>query len=386
MTPSGDKPLRVAISAGEQSGDILGAGLIEAIREHRSSTTFEGIAGPRMQAAGCVSLYPMERLSVMGFTEVAGRYFSLMRDRASLVKHWLDEPPDIFIGIDAPDFNLGLARRLKNAGITTVHYVSPSVWAWRRYRVKGIRKSVDRMLTLFPFEADFYREEKVDVRHVGHRTADDIALHTDQTSSRASLELAQDATWVALLPGSRMSEVNALARLMFETAEWLIGRQPGLQFIVPAATSQIYSVLSDLANEFPNVPITVHDGESRTAMAAADVVLLASGTATLEAMLLKKPMVVTYKVHPITYRIMRALFTVSYVSLPNLLAKRGVVPELLQDEAVVEKLGPAVLTWFDDDRRRAALVREFEAIHETLRGGASDRAARAVLELVTHHG
>ena len=385
MTPSGDKPLRVAISVGEQSGDILGEGLITAIRAYRQNTTFEGIAGPRMKAAGCASLYPMERLSVMGFAEVAGRYLSLMRDRARLAKHWLDDPPDIFIGIDAPDFNLGLARKLRKGGVTTVHYVSPSVWAWRSYRVKGIRKSVDRMLTLFPFEADFYREAHVDVRHVGHRTADDIELRTDQTSSRALLRLEQDANWVALLPGSRMSEVNALARLMFETAQWLVGRKPGLQFIVPAATSEIYSVLKDLANEFPHVPITIHNGDSRTVMAAADVVLLASGTATLEALLLKKPMVVTYKVHPITYRIMRALFTVSHVSLPNLLAKRGVVPELLQDEAIVEKLGPAVLAWFDDECRRAALVNDFDVIHETLRGGASNRAARAVLELVTHH-
>lgn len=377
------RPMRVALAAGEPSGDQLGEGLIEALRARLPDTTFEGIAGPRMLAAGCTGLYPMERLSVMGLVEVASRYLGLMRDRARLARSWLARPPDVFIGIDAPDFNLGLERRLRAAGVPTVHYVSPSVWAWRRYRIRGIRRAVSRMLTLFPFEEAFYRQAGIDVRHVGHPLADEIAMQPDPAACRACLALAPGGRYVALLPGSRMAEVSALAEVLFDSAEWLLQRAPDLEFLVPAATPTIAAELgARVAARAQRARLHVLDGQARTAMGAADVVLLASGTATLEAMLLKRPMVVTYRLHPLTYRVMRALMTVEHVSLPNLLAGRTLVPELLQDEARPELLGAAVLDWLDDAPRAAALRTHFEALHESLRGGASERAAAAVLEVL----
>lgn len=381
--PGADVPLRVALAAGEPSGDLLGAGLVRALKDHCPDAQFEGIAGPRMVDAGCASVYPMERLSVMGFVEVAGRYLSLMRDRRALVRYWLSNPPDVFVGIDAPDFNLGLERRLRDGGIPTVHYVSPSVWAWRRYRIRGIRRAVSRMLTLFPFEADFYREVDVDVRHVGHPLADDIPLRTDAGACRTALGLPRDGRIVALLPGSRRSEVSALSSVMLEAAGWIADRLPGTRFVIPAATPAIHAELvARLAMRVDGPPVDLIHGQARTAMGAADAVILASGTATLEAMLVKRPMVVTYRVHPLTYRIMKALFTVSHVSLPNLLAGRGIVPECLQDDCRPEVLGQALVEWFEQPERIESTVAIFDQLHESLRGDASERAARAVLDLV----
>jgi lipid-A-disaccharide synthase len=375
-------PVRIALAAGEQSGDLLGASLIAALRERLPNAQFEGIAGPRMIRAGCTSLYPMERLSVMGLVEVAGRYISLMRDRRVLAKAWLRDPPDIFIGIDAPDFNLGLAKKLRTGGVRTVHYVSPSVWAWRRYRIKGIRASVDRMLTLFPFEAEFYRTSAVEVRHVGHPLADDIPLVTDRAECRRELGLDPDATLVALLPGSRMSEIDALADLMFDTARWLTERLPTVKFVLPAATPPIRAALEERIASNVDLTVTLVDGDARRAMGAADVVLLASGTATLEALLVNRPMVVTYRVHPLTFRIMKAMFTVKHVSLPNLLAGEELVPELLQTDAQPDKLGAAILDWLRDEPRKIAVQERFGQIHQELRGGAAGRAADAVMEVL----
>ncbi|MBT6272876.1 MAG: lipid-A-disaccharide synthase, partial [Chromatiales bacterium] len=271
LSPTGERQLRVAIAAGETSGDALGAGLIQALKARCPGIQFEGIAGPQMLAAGCTGIYPMERLSVMGFAEVAGRYIGLMRDRRRLADAWLASPPDVFIGIDAPDFNLGLERRLKDAGIPTVHYVSPSVWAWRRYRLRGIRAAVSKMLTLFPFEARLYQEEGIDVSHVGHSLADAIAMEHDPQTSRAALSLASSKRWIALLPGSRFSEVRALADLMLESAEWLNQRMSGLGYVMPAATQSIHAYLQERLSAHPSVDVRLVEGDARNAMGAAEV-------------------------------------------------------------------------------------------------------------------
>ena len=376
-----DNSPTIALAAGEASGDLLGAGLVAALRERLPSARFEGIAGPAMQAEGCEVIYPMERLSVMGLVEVAGRYVSLMRDRRQLGNHWLRRRPDVFIGIDAPDFNLGLERRLRDHGIPTVHYVSPSVWAWRRYRVRGIRKAVDLMLTLFPFEAAFYEDSGVDVAHVGHTLADLIDLEVEPKAARRALDLDEDASYVALLPGSRMTEINSLGTLTLETAAWLQSRRPQLRFVMPAATPAIHAEL-ERRIAAQGIPVTLVDGRAREVMAAADVVVLASGTATLEAMLLKRPMVITYKLHPLTYHIMKAMMHVEHVGLPNLLAGSSVVPERLQAEARAERIGADVLAWLDDSEARARLMDIFTGLHKTLRLGASARAADAVVALL----
>lgn len=375
-------PQRIAIAAGERSGDQLGAALIRALREHLPDVHFEGIAGEAMQSEGCEVLYPLERLSVMGFSEVAGRYVSLMRVRRRLAKCWLTERrPDVFIGIDAPDFNLGLERRLKAHGVRTVHYVSPSVWAWRRYRVRGIRKSIDRMLTLFPFESDFYKAEDIRVDYVGHPMADEIPLEPDQVSARRGLGLAADGPIVALLPGSRGTEVGQLAELMLDTAQWLLSRQPHLHFVVPAANPTLQSAIEALVCK-RNLPLTVTAGAAREAMIASDVVLLASGTATLEAMLCKRPMVITYRVSALTYHLMKAMLHVKHVGLPNILAGVEIVPERLQHDAVPSRLGQDVLDWLNRPDEVAKLQTCFATMHETLRCNASHMAASSVLDVL----
>jgi lipid-A-disaccharide synthase len=368
----------IALIAGEASGDLLGANLIAALRARLPGARFEGVAGPAMQAQGCTSIYPMERLSVMGLVEVAGRYLSLMRDRRELGNRWLQNPPDVFIGIDAPDFNLGLERRLRASGVPTVHYVSPSVWAWRRYRIRGIRAAVDLMLTLFPFEADFYADSGVNVAHVGHPLADMIDLEIDAPGLRDKLGLQCDGTYIALLPGSRITEIRSLGALMLETAAWLHAREPSLQFVMPAATEAIYTELRTRIDA-QDLPISLINGQAREVMGASDVVVLASGTATLEALLLKKPMVITYKLHPLTYQIMKAMMHVDYVGLPNLLAGRGVVPERLQDEARAARIGADVLHWLMEPAARAQLTDVFNTIHHQLRLQASSRAADAIV-------
>lgn len=380
--PVGAYPQRIAIAAGERSGDQLGAALIRALREHLPDAHFEGIAGDAMQAEGCVALYPLERLSVMGFSEVAGRYLSLMRDRRRLANGWLTgSRPDVFVGIDAPDFNLGLERRLKERGVRTVHYVSPSVWAWRRYRVRGIRKSIDRMLALFPFEADFYRAEDIRVDYVGHPMADEIPLEPDQAGARRRLGLAATGRLVALLPGSRGTEVGQLAALMLDTAEWLLEQQPDLQFVVPAANPTLQRSIEALVRA-RDLPLTVTAGAAREAMIASDVVLLASGTATLEAMLCKRPMVITYRVSPLTYHLMRAMLHVKHVGLPNILAGEEVVPERLQHDAVPSRLGQDVLDWLSRPEEVAALQKRFAKMHEALRCNASQMAAASVMDVL----
>lgn len=375
--------LRVALVAGETSGDVLGAGLVEALRARVPEAYFEGIGGPRMIAAGCRSLYPMERLAVMGIVEVLGRYCELARVRSRLRRRWQQAPPDVLIGIDAPDFNLPLERSLRGHGVKAVHYVSPSVWAWREYRVRKIARSVDLMLTLFPFEAAFYERHQVPVRFVGHPLADAVALETDATAARLRLGLPAQGQVVALLPGSRVSELRLLAERFVQAAQWCRARAPALHFVAPMATEVARELFRRALEDYgADLRITLLDGQAREAMAAADVVLLASGTAALEALLVHRPMVVAYRLAPLTYRIAIALLRVPYYSLPNHLVGRPVVPELIQEAATPEALGQAVMDLLEVPERRAEQVASYPEVHRQLRRDASVQAAQAVLELL----
>ncbi len=375
-------PPRFALVAGELSGDLLGAGLIRALRARYPGAEFEGIGGPAMLAEGLVSHYPLSWLSVMGLVEVLAHYPRLKRCHTALGNHFLRHPPDVFIGLDAPDFNLPLEARLKNAGIKTAHYVSPSVWAWRAYRLKKIARACDLMLTLFPFEAAYYHRHQIAVRYVGHPLADHLPLEVDQAAARRLLELPEDGQWLALLPGSRRAEVRRLTPPFLDTARWLRERCPELNLIVPLANEEIRQVFQDLQTRHaPDLPITRVDGQGREVMAAADAVLLASGTATLEAMLLKRPMVVGYRLAPATYFLARRLVKTPFFALPNLLGGRLLVPEYLQEAATPEHLGPPLLDWLRQPAAFQPLRETFEQLHRELRRDADEQAARAVAEL-----
>lgn len=375
---------RIGIVAGEASGDFLASGLIRAIRERYPDAHFEGVAGPQMEAAGCHALYPSDTLAVMGLVEVLAHLPELLRIRRILARRWIDSPPEVFVGVDAPDFNLPLERRLRDAGIPTVHYVSPTVWAWRQGRVRTVAKSVDRILTLFPFEKEFYERHHVPARFVGHPLADEIPMRVDREPTRRELGLPVHGRIVALLPGSRLGEVEKLAEPFLKAASLVREARPGLHFVVAIAGSAVGRQVRDVAARVAaDLPVTFIEGRSRDVMAAADAVLLASGTAALEAMLLNRPMVVAYRVAALTYWLLTRLriLKVSRYSLPNLLAGRDVVPELIQGDVVPEKLAAGVLALLDDpatiDRQQAL----FGEIHQQLRRNASARAADAVLEL-----
>jgi len=375
-------PLHVGIIAGEPSGDELGKGIIEAIREQLPNAVFEGIGGSRMTDSGCFSLYPMERLSVMGFTEVIGRLPALLSIRRELRNHFLKTPPDIFIGIDAPDFNLPLERVLKRTGIRTLHYVSPAVWAWRRYRVGKIAQSADCLLTLFPFEEQLYRNQRLKVQCVGHPLADKLTDVADPAAAREYLGLEKKRPIVALLPGSRISELRRLARPYIEAAAWCYQRRPDLKFVVPLANAACRTLFEkSLQRSRKQLPIQLLNGQSLEAMAAADAVLVTSGTATLECLLLKRPMVVAYRLSPLSYRITRSLATTAYYSLPNLLAGRPVVTELIQNEVNAERLGREVMKLLENKTYAEDMCAEFTRIHAALRRDASHAAADTVLAM-----
>jgi lipid-A-disaccharide synthase len=375
-------PLHVGIVAGEASGDNIGAGLIEAIRAQVPDAVFEGIGGPRMTQAGCYSLYPIERLSVMGLVEVVRHLPELVSIRRDLKRHFLATPPDIFIGIDSPDFNLTLERRLRRSGIRTMHYVSPSVWAWRSYRVRKIAASVDCMLTLFPFEEQFYRDRQVPARCVGHPMADAIADEVDRGEARRHLDIRHRGPLVAILPGSRVSEVKRMAQPFLQAAAWCHERRIDMRFVVPLASQACRDVFeSVLTQTAGRLPVTLLDGDSLGAMAAADAVMLASGTATLECMLLKRPMVVAYRLAPLTYRMARLLVKSRYFSLPNLLAGRPLVRELIQDEVTAENLGREILTLIQNRARAQEIATVFAQIHADLRRDANRQAADILLEM-----
>ena len=376
-------PLRIAIVAGEASGDILGAGLIKSLKAYFPDVEVEGIAGELMLAEGAKTLYPLERLSVMGLTEVLGRLPELLNIRKELIQRWKNNPPDLFIGIDAPDFTLKLERKLHDAGITTVHYVSPSVWAWRRKRVVSIKQGTDLMLTLLPFEADFYREHQQRVAFVGHPLADQFPLKPDTEGQRQVLGVDQNARVIALLPGSRGGEVSRLATLFLEAARLLHQRYPDLEFLLPAANQARYDFLKQLIDsDYPDLPVKLLLKQSGAVMAASDVILIASGTATLEAMFCKKPMVVAYRLSALTYFILSKLVKSRWISLPNLLAKETLVPEILQNHVTPDRLVNEIDTWLNDPEACQELEKRFTQLHELLRGGASQRAAQAIVELL----
>jgi len=383
-----DHSLRIGMVVGEASGDILGAGLMAAIRARHPRVRFEGIGGPRMEALGFVSFYRLDRLSVMGFVDPLKRLPELLRMRRNLVADFLRDPPDLFIGIDSPDFNLGLELQLRGAGIRTAHYVSPSVWAWRQGRVRKIARAVDLMLTLFPFEAAFYERHGVPVRFVGHPLADAFELVPDTAAARRELGVGAAAPVIAVLPGSRGGEVSLLAPGFIEAMNLLAARFPGAHFLLPAANAERREQLAALlpallpADPAREARFTLLDGRSREAMTAADVVLMASGTTTLEAMLLKKPMVVAYRLSPLSFRLLKRIVKVEHIALPNLLAGAAMVPELLQDEATPAALSGAVARWLEHDDERRELVARFTELHRQLRQDASANAAEAVLALL----
>jgi lipid-A-disaccharide synthase len=381
-------PLRIGIVAGEASGDILGAALISALHQRNPDIQFEGIPGELMQQQGCAELFPLERLSVMGLVEVLGRLPELLRARKRLIRHFIDNPPDLFIGIDAPDFTFGMEKALKQAGIPTVHYVSPSVWAWKRKRIFKIKQSTDLLLTLFPFEAEVYAPTGQNLRFVGHPLADQIPadLDLERARQRYGRDRADQGPLIALLPGSRGSELKYLAEPFLETARWLAQQRPEVEFILPAANQRRYEQLAQQVQQYPELNLKLVLQGSREVMALADAILIASGTATLEACLLRKPMVVAYKMAGLTYSIYSRMIKSRWISLPNVLAQEEMVPEVLQDRVTPEVLGPLLLRALEDQAYRNRVEKTFAAIGTELRCNASERAADAVLELLeTRH-
>ncbi len=369
--------------AGEASGDILAAGLIREIRQHHSDAYCYGIGGPLMIAEGFDSLFPMERLSVMGLMEVLGRLKELMGIRRKLKAHLISDQPTVFVGVDAPDFNLGLEKQLKKAGIPTVHYVSPQVWAWREGRLKKIRQSVDHMLALLPFEADYYNAHHLDVTFVGHPLADKIPMQPDKVAARKVLEVSETGVVIGVLPGSRNNEVSRLGALFFETARLLSKQFPDARFLVPCANDKRKQQLLSLAKDYRDLELTLYDGRASEVMAASDAILIASGTATLEASLHKRPLVVSYRMNPLTFAIVKRLVKVGYVALPNLLAGRQLVPELLQDDATPEGLCHAMVKALTDKAYQQTLEKAFVDSHNVLKRNASELAYQALQSVIS---
>lgn len=376
------KPLRIAMVAGEPSGDVLAAGMVAELKRLYPDAIIEGIGGPNMQAQGFHSLFDMETLSVMGLVEVLSHLPAILKVKKALLAHFSDNPPDIFVGIDAPDFNLRVEKELKSKGIKTIHYVSPTIWAWREKRVHKIAKAAGRVLGLFPFEQQVYDKYDVPYTFVGHTMADSIALTPDQQASRSTLNLPIDKAVLAVLPGSRRGEVDTLLPIFIETMEKIAAQRPDIEFVIPAANAhrleQINGMLKEANNASERLPIHVTEGTSRDAMIASNVILLASGTATLEAMLCKRPMVVAYKLSPITYKIMQRLYKAPFFALPNLLANEALVPELLQEDVNPDTLSQHALTYFDSDN--TDLISRFTDLHHTLKCNADKTAAQAVVE------
>lgn len=377
--------LTIGIVANEASGDLLGAALIRELKALAPDSRFVGVAGPQMLAAGCETLVDMERLSVMGFTEVLGHLRELLQIRRDLGRHFRTHRPDVFIGIDAPDFNLGLERHLRGAGIPALHFVSPTVWAWRPGRVKVIRRSVDLLLCIFPFEEAFLRRHGVPARYVGHPLADEIPLESDRAAARAALGMPAQGPIMAILPGSRVGEVEALAGPFVQAALLCHQARPDVRFAAPLVNDRLRRIFeTTLAREAPGLPIALVDGRSREVMTAADVVLTASGTATLEGLLVKRPMVVGYRVHRLTYQLVTKLrlVKVPYVAMANLLVGRALAPEFLQDHCRADLLAPALLSFLDDPQRVGEVQAEYFQVHEGMRHNAARTAAVAVLELI----
>ncbi|MBA5684436.1 lipid-A-disaccharide synthase [Photobacterium damselae subsp. damselae] len=375
------KPLRIGIVAGEISGDILGAGFIEAVKAQYPDAEFVGVAGPRMQAAGCQALFDMEELAVMGIVEVLGRLPRLFKIKAELVRYFTDNPPDVFVGIDAPDFNLRLERDLKDHSIKTVHYVSPSVWAWRQKRIFKIEKATNLVLAFLPFEKAFYDKFNVPCEFIGHTMADAIPLETDKLAARQLLNLDPNQRYLAVLPGSRGGEMELIAPPFIETCRLLKQQHPDLGFVVALVNQkrreQFEQAWQSIA---PELDFVLVDDTARNVMIASDAVLLASGTVALECMLVKRPMVVGYKVKPLTAWLAKRMLKTKYVSLPNILADKELVPELLQEECEPAKLAEQVNRFLAQDN--SDLIAEFNQMHQWIRCDADKQAAQAVLKLI----
>ncbi|SHI10667.1 lipid-A-disaccharide synthase [Ferrimonas marina] len=375
------RPLTIAIVAGEISGDILGAGLLKALRQQHPDARFVGIGGELMIEQGLDSWFPMEELSVMGLVEVLGRLPRLLKIKRELVERITELKPDVFVGVDAPDFNLRVEKTLKDAGIPTVHYVSPSVWAWRPKRIFKIDAATDQVLALLPFEKAFYDQHQVSCEFVGHTLADEIPLVSEPGPAREALGLPAQGKVLAMLPGSRGGEMSRIGPVFLQAAAELQRRLPDLTIAVPLANAARREQLETLLAEMEQAPeLTLVDGRSREVMTASDAILLASGTATLEAMLVKRPMVVAYKVSTLTYHIAKAMMSVDRVALPNLLSGEDLVPELLQYDCTVEKLVAEVEQKLTLDP--TPLVSRFTELHQQIRRDASARAAEAVMAVV----
>jgi lipid-A-disaccharide synthase len=393
--------MNVGLVAGESSGDTLGAALIQALRAQVPNVKCFGVAGPKMIAAGCEAWASADELAVMGLAEIVHHLPRLLRLRKSLLERFTAARPDVFVGIDSPEFNLGMAKRLKHRGLKTVQYVSPQVWAWRQGRVRTIGKACDLVLCLLPFETDFYAQHGVRAVFVGHPLADQIPLEVDRAEARRALGIDSDATVVALLPGSRMGEVERLGADFAAAATWIAGRVPGARFIAPMASARVRAAFerhvaaagvslastpgpASASGPASSVPvITLLDGQAQRALAASDGVIVASGTATLETLLTGRPMVVAYRLSAMTAFLLRSLglVKVPYFSQPNLLVGRRLVPEFFQEEVSGSALGAALLHEIENPQHVAELTREFRTVHEVLRRGGAERAAAAILEL-----
>ncbi len=372
----------IAVSVGEASGDLLGGHLLEALRRRYPNARFVGIGGPRMTAQGFESLYEQEKLAVRGFAEVVKKLPEILRIRKGLIRDMLALRPDVFVGIDAPDFNLAVEARLKQAGIPTVHYVSPSVWAWRRERVNTIVKQVDKVLCLFPMEPELYREAGGAAEFVGHPLAQTLPLEADRADARRRMRIEPWRTVFCLMPGSRVSEIDYMAPLFFQTASLLLQRYPSAEFLLPVATAATRSRLQDILAQdtFKHLPVHLMSAHADLACTAADVVLVTSGTATLEVALCKRPMVISYKISPLTYAYVKGKIKVPHVGLPNILLGKGAVPELLQHQAQPALLADAVAEWYESPRDTAAVQQDFERLHLMLKKDTAALAADAVLQ------
>ncbi|AIR60858.1 lipid-A-disaccharide synthase [Cedecea neteri] len=376
------RPLTIALVAGETSGDILGAGLIRELKARVPDARFVGVAGPLMQAEGCEAWYEMEELAVMGIVEVLGRLRRLLHIRSDLTKRFTELQPDVFVGIDAPDFNITLEGNLKKQGIRTIHYVSPSVWAWRQKRVFKIGRSTDLVLAFLPFEKAFYDRFNVPCRFIGHTMADAMPLDPDKNAARAALGIATDAKCLALLPGSRGAEVEMLSADFLRTAQLLRKRWPALEVVVPLVNAKRREQFEKIKAEIaPELHVHLLNGKAREAMIASDAALLASGTAALECMLAKCPMVVGYRMKPFTFWLAKRLVKTDYVSLPNLLAGRELVKELLQNECEPIGLACALEPLLEDGAVSHQMHDTFRDLHQQIRCNADKQAADAVLEL-----
>ncbi|MGI4856720.1 MAG: lipid-A-disaccharide synthase [Janthinobacterium lividum] len=377
-------PLTVAMVAGEASGDLLGAALLNGLAQRLpAGSQCTGIGGPRMSTAGFDARWPAERLAVRGYVEALSQIPGILRIRRALTQSLLADPPAVFVGIDAPDFNFTLEHTLKQAGVPTVHFVSPSIWAWRGGRIKKIAKAVDHMLCVFPFEKAIYDKAGIRATYVGHPLADMIPMQPDPAGARARLGLAPDGPLIGVMPGSRRSEIALIGPAFFGAMAVMHRREPGVRFVLPAASAGVRELLAPLVAAHPDLPLTITDGDSHSAMEAADALLIKSGTSTLEAALYKKPMVISYKVPWLTGQIMRRQGYLPYVGLPNVLAGRFVVPEILQHFATPEALADATLEQLHNDANRRELTELFSEMHASLHRNTAELAAEVVGDVAT---